>query len=114
MICVRRIICLNVWPSPYHIPLSTTNKFSVERNAMREVRYCAIAHGDADGRHITHLYPVKSVKLKNRCDLSIEQTGRMDSEKNTKYWLFELWTSPGFIDISQLPVRSLSNAIGLS
>ncbi|ADL55627.1 restriction endonuclease-like protein [Gallionella capsiferriformans] len=74
----------------YHIPLSTTNKFSVERNAMREVRYCAIAHGDADGRHITHLYPVKSVKLKNRCDLSIEQTGRMDSEKNTKYWLFEL------------------------
>ncbi|MEI7455274.1 MAG: restriction endonuclease-like protein [Nitrosomonadales bacterium] len=74
----------------YHIPLSTTNKVSVERNAMREVRYCAIAHGDADGRHITHLYQVKSVKLKNRNELAFEQTGRDEREQNTKYWLFEL------------------------
>jgi hypothetical protein len=74
----------------YHIPLSTTNKASVERNAMREVRYCAIAHGDTDGRKITHLYPVKSVKLKNRSELEFDQTGRADSGKNTKYWLFEL------------------------
>ena len=73
----------------YHIPLSTTNKVSVERNVMREVRYCAIAHGDADGRIMTHLYQVKSVKLKNRGELEFEQTGRHESEKNTKYWLFE-------------------------
>lgn len=74
----------------YHIPLRTTNKLSVERNAMREVRYCAIAHDGADGRCITHLYQVKSVKLKNRCDLEFEQTGSVENENNTKYWLFEL------------------------
>ncbi len=74
----------------YHIPLNTTNKASVERNVMREVSYCAIAHGDADGRKITHLYSVKSVKLKNRSELEFVQTGRADSGKNTKYWLFEL------------------------
>jgi hypothetical protein len=74
----------------YHIPLSTTNKVSVERNAMREVRYCAIAHDNADGRIITHLYPVKSVKLKNRSELEFEQTGKVDSEKNSKYWVLEL------------------------
>ena len=74
----------------YHIPLSTTNKASVERNAMREVRYCAIALGEVDGRKITHLYQVKSVKLKNRSELEFEQTGRADSGKNKKYWIFEL------------------------
>jgi len=74
----------------YHLPLNTTNKASLERNAMREVRYCAIAHGDADGRRITHLYQVKSVKLKNRNELELEQTGSNDFEKNIKYWLFEL------------------------
>lgn len=73
----------------YHIPLSTTNKVSVERNVMREVRYCAIAHGDVGGRTITHLYQVKSVKLKNRSELEFDLTGRLESKKNTKYWLFE-------------------------
>lgn len=43
--CEERACC-------YHIPLSTTNKDSVERNTMREVRYCAIAHGDAEGKKL--------------------------------------------------------------
>jgi hypothetical protein len=29
------------------------------------------------------------VKLKNRSELKFELTGRLESEKNKKYWLFE-------------------------
>jgi len=76
----------------YHIPLKTTNKASIARNAMREVRYCAIAvyHGGDKGKIITHLYEVKSVGLVKRCNMGIEQAGKSGSGNNTEYWLFEL------------------------
>lgn len=76
----------------YHIRLSATDKKSIARNAMREVRYCAIAvyHGGGMEKKITHLYDVVSVSLVKRCDMSIEQAGKIDSGNDTEYWLFKL------------------------
>jgi hypothetical protein len=76
----------------YHIRLSTTEKKSIARITMREVRYCAIAvyHGGGAERIITHIYEVKSVKLVKRCDMDIHQAGKVDSGNDKEYWLFEL------------------------
>ena len=76
----------------YHMPLNTTDKKSIARNAMREVRHCAIAvyHGGSKERFVTHCYEVKSVRLVKRCDMSIAQAGKIDSDNEAEYWLFEL------------------------
>jgi hypothetical protein len=72
------------------MPLNTTDKQSVARNALREVRYCAIAHGDTVNKKATHLYEVKTVKLVKRSELTLAQAGKVDSENDARYWLFEL------------------------
>jgi uncharacterized protein len=75
----------------YHLPLKTANKKSTMRNVMREVQYCAIAVPRFGvGQVITHLYTVKSVRLVRRCDITIEQAGKLDLDNNAEYWLFEL------------------------
>ncbi len=76
----------------YHIRLSATEKKSIARNTMREIRYCAIAvyHGGEAERIITHIYEVKSVKLVKRCDMTINQSGKVDSGNDKEYWLLEL------------------------
>jgi len=76
----------------YHIRLSATEKKSIARNTMREVRYCAVAvnHGGEAERIITHIYEVKSVKLVKRCDMTIIQAGKLDSGNDKEYWLLEL------------------------
>ena len=76
----------------YHIRLSETEKKSIARNTMREVRYCAIAvyHGGGSERIITHIYEVKSVKLVKRCNMTIHQAGKVDSGNDKEYWLLEL------------------------
>jgi hypothetical protein len=76
----------------YHIRLSATEKKSIARHVMREVRYCAIAvyHGGGAERIITHIYEVKSVKLVKRCDMTIHQAGKVDSGNDKDYWLLEL------------------------
>jgi len=75
----------------YHIPLTTTDKKSVERNVMREVRYLAVGvyHRDSKERFISHLYEVKSVQLVKRHKISAEQAGKASSSSD-EYWLFEL------------------------
>lgn len=70
----------------YHMPLNTTDKKNIARNALREVRYCAIAHNQS----ITHLYGVKSVRLIKRSEMTLEQAGKIDLANETQYWLFEL------------------------
>jgi hypothetical protein len=76
----------------YHIRLSATDKKSIARNTMREVRYCAVAvhHGGGLERIITHIYEVKSVRLVKRCDMDINQAGKVDSGNDKEYWLLEL------------------------
>jgi len=76
----------------YHIRLSATEKKSIARHVMREVRYCAIAvyHGGEAERIITHIYEVKSVRLVKRCDMTITQAGKVDSGNDKEYWLLEL------------------------
>ena len=70
----------------YHIRLSETERKSIARNTMREIRYCAIAvyHGGGSERIITHIYEVKFVKLVKRCDMTIHQAGKVDSGNETR------------------------------
>jgi hypothetical protein len=60
------------------MPVTTTDKKSVERNVMREVRYLAagVYCSDKSDRYISHLYEVKSVRLVSRCDISAVQAGK--------------------------------------
>ncbi|MBK9162149.1 MAG: DUF2357 domain-containing protein [Nitrosomonadales bacterium] len=75
----------------YHMPVTTTDKKSVERNVMREVRYLAagVYYKDKKDRFISHLYEVKSVRIVKRCEISAEQAGKA-STSSDEYWLFEL------------------------
>lgn len=91
----------------YHIPLKTTDKKSIVRNAMREVRHCAIAVPHmGQGKIITYLYEVKSVRLVKRCDLNIEQAGKLDAGNDAEYWLFELGFSRPLPQPLSLPGRT--------
>lgn len=76
----------------YHMPVTTTDRKTVERNVMREVRYLAagVYFEDRKDRFISHLYEVKSVRLVKRGDISIEQAGKKSSSDEEEYWLFEL------------------------
>jgi len=75
----------------YHLPVTTTDKKSVERNVLREVRYLAagVYFSDQKDRVIAHLYEVKSVRLVKRHEISVEQAGKV-STSSDDYWLFEL------------------------
>ena len=75
----------------YHMPVTTTDKKSVERNVMREVRYFAagVYYSDKKDRFISHLYEVKSVRLVKWRDISADQAGKASSSSD-EYWLFEL------------------------
>ncbi|NJC88152.1 MAG: DUF2357 domain-containing protein [Desulfuromonas sp.] len=79
----------------YHVPAKTTDDRKVPRALMREVKGCAIAvqvDGVA-GRHVEYLYDVKSVNLVKRCELTIEQSGKVDPVSQKDYWLFALGES---------------------
>ncbi|OIO11708.1 MAG: hypothetical protein AUJ80_01880 [Gallionellaceae bacterium CG1_02_60_325] len=60
------------------MPVTTTDKKSVERNVMREVRYLAVGvyYSDKKDRFISHLYEVKSVRILERSEISAEQAGK--------------------------------------
>ena len=90
------------------MPLATTDKKAIERNVMREVRYCAIGvhHADSKERIITHLYEVKSVRLVKRCDISAGQSGKAEPANDAEYWLFELGYARPLEQPIQMPVRT--------
>lgn len=78
----------------YHMKLHATERLSMQQSAISEVGYCAIAvskPGSTD-REIHFSYPVLSIALKRRGELSIDMTGSTGSIKNPDelYWLFEL------------------------
>ena len=76
----------------YHIRLTATDNKEIARNIMQELRYCAIAvnYGTGDEKLIKYLYEVKSVRLVKRCDMTIEQAGKIAAANITDYWLLEL------------------------
>jgi hypothetical protein len=92
----------------YHIKLNATDKKSIARNVMREIRYCAVGVylGESGGRAITYLYEVKSVRLVKRCDISLEQSGKLDTGNEEEYWLFELGYARPLSNSVKMPVRA--------
>lgn len=83
----------------YHTRLDATQRENLEKNAVNEIRYCVIAtvHPGRPDRVASYVWPVKSVRLLKRSQLTEQQTGRAiaehDSHYNDWYWLFEFGTA---------------------
>ena len=79
----------------YHTRLLATERQSVEKHVIKELRYIAIALSD-DGvlESVRSIYPVKSVQLVKRSALTIDQTGTdKSSDSEQDYWYFSLGKS---------------------
>ncbi|MGL5585669.1 MAG: hypothetical protein ACRDDD_09580 [Plesiomonas sp.] len=78
----------------YHMPVSTSQRQQISAVMMSAIRYCAIAMPCADMRvqKIQTVYPVISIRLVPRDQLTAEQTGSYKENAPTEkqYWLFEL------------------------
>lgn len=77
----------------FHMRLRASERESIDRHAIYEIGYCVIgaAKPDEDERKAHWLWPVHSIKIKTRSELTPEQTGiHIDSQD--EYWLFELGT----------------------
>lgn len=93
----------------YHMPVTTTDKKAIERNVMREIRYCAIGvhHSLSTGRVISHVYEVKSVRVVKRSTLTLEQSGKkIEPTNNEDYWLFELDDARSLFHPVDMPART--------
>jgi len=78
----------------YHMPVETSKRAYLSKSVLNELRYCALTEQE---NKINYLYPIKSVTIKTRNEISSEQSG-VDASENSdaKYWLFELG-SPSFL-----------------
>ncbi len=76
----------------YHTQHKATERQSITRNRMREIKFCAVAvsNGTNTEKIIEYIYPVIDVKLTSRKILSVIVTGKEDELTNDKYWVFEL------------------------
>lgn len=77
----------------YHVPLSTTNRFSVSRTAMKEIRFFGVAvrSENSSKSYVEFIYRVDSVKLKQRSELTLEQAGAKGRDgNNSQYWVLQL------------------------
>ena len=81
----------------YHLPHQTVVKNNIQTTIMKEVRFCAfvVHHKGNKQRNIEFIYPIKSVQLLLRKDISQEQAGAIAKADrlNNQYWLFELGVS---------------------
>lgn len=75
----------------YHMPKDTLNQRFGPQHISREIRYLALTldSDDLQTSQIQQVWPVKSVSLKPRHELTLEQTGK-DSSDSSLYYLFEL------------------------
>lgn len=77
----------------YHLPVSTFKQKFKHQHAVEEIRFLAIAlkpDGTAK-KIIRNIWPVISVHLKRRQDLTAEQSGRTNyDDPNALYYLFRL------------------------
>jgi hypothetical protein len=78
----------------YHMCLEASQRENIQQAVMREIRFCAIAvvNSETGNREIHFVYPVKSVRMLKRRNLSVEQTGKeAEADKlESDYWLFQL------------------------
>ncbi len=86
----------------YHIPVSTTLDRSIAHNVMQETRYCAIAAPVAGERLkiIEYIYDVVAVSIVKRCDMTVEQAGKLSGDTSA-YWLLRL----GAARVLPLPIE---------
>ncbi len=74
----------------YHMKLIASERMNIEAHIMHELRYCSISINDGIlGRVCTFLWPVRSVTLNQRKDLTLEQSG-IENKSDELYWLLEL------------------------
>lgn len=78
----------------YHMPVSTSRRQGVFTHQMAQIRYCAVAVPVSDPavQKAFYVYPVLSIRLTARENLSCEQTGSHTPPAigEQQYWLFEL------------------------
>jgi predicted component of viral defense system (DUF524 family) len=112
----------------YHLPVKMIKDFQnkikadIERKIMHELKYLAIATPTlGEGALcIEWVWPVKSVSIKKRRELTLEQTG-LPAKNNKEYWLLELGTPFKLRDmVTNVPSANfiesikLTNLIGLT
>ena len=80
----------------YHTKLIATDREAIERHIINEVRYLGLAVDNVDDQVIKTIYPVKSVRLVKRLELTEGQTGKTSFDNpDENYWLFELGNGIG-------------------
>lgn len=99
----------------YHIPESTF-KEKYKQHVVNEIRYLALAmtsKTDPKTKEINKVWPVKSVALKSRKDLTKEQAGKV-SFKEDLYYLFEIGKPLTIKDaVYRVPHRPIRNTMRL-
>jgi len=100
----------------YHLPQQTfINKY--KQHIVKEIRYLALAITDEKNtkvKHITKLWPIKSIALKPRSALTLDQAGK-ESDKGSLYYLFELGKPLTLKDsIDSVPHRPIINTMRLT
>lgn len=91
----------------YHMKLHASERESIPRNLMREVRFCVITtHEPAVGKKRAEwLWHVEEVSLVRRTQLTTKQTGK-EGVGDDLYWLFKLSSSKRLaIPITGFPAR---------
>lgn len=76
----------------YHLPLKTSLAKKLQREAIREIKYCAfvVYYSDDKQRRIEYIYNVISVQLLKRKEITVEQAGAGFKNPDDDYWLFQL------------------------
>ena len=100
----------------YHLPQQTfLNKYKL--HIANEIRYLALAITDLEhtsSKQITKLWPIKSIVLKPRSALTVEQSGRL-LDSDASYYLFELGKPLTLKDsIDSVPHRPFKNSMKLT
>ncbi|AYM95824.1 hypothetical protein EAG14_06640 [Acidovorax sp. 1608163] len=101
----------------YDIALETLLKACADFNEGSGKQYAELMqrHADLRGKIATHEAAAETATLEFKQLLA---AANFEKTKAVKEALFKkndaMWTSPGFVDIFQLPFRSCSNASGLS
>jgi Uncharacterized conserved protein len=76
----------------FHMQLKASDRENMTKNAIYEVKYCIVAAAEVGQvRKANYIWPVISVVLKPRIELTTEQTGLPPKiGADSDYWLFEL------------------------
>lgn len=100
----------------YHLPQATFIK-AFKSYVAYEIRYLALAStsiNNPSSKEITKIWPVKNVKLVQRCSMTIEQAGK-NSQSKDLYYLFQLGQPLYLHDsVDNVPHRPIKNSMKLT